>query len=116
MADRCPRCQYRFAREDGFFLGAFVINFGVTTLGLAVIMGVLIAVLAGGGTNGGIVAVAAAAGFWVILAPIAFYPFAKTLWTAIDLAMHRSEHWAGVPPRPAEGATSSAVSGRATDG
>src|SRR5438046_2737182 len=30
MADRCPRCGHRFQREEGFQLGAYVINFGVT--------------------------------------------------------------------------------------
>jgi mannose/fructose/N-acetylgalactosamine-specific phosphotransferase system component IIC len=94
MADRCPRCGYLFAREDGFFLGAFVINFGVTTVGLAVIMGVLIAVLAGGGAQRAIVAVAVAAALEVVVLPILFYPFSKTVWTAIDLAMHRGETWA----------------------
>ena len=29
LAERCPDCGYRFVREDGFWLGAYVINFGV---------------------------------------------------------------------------------------
>jgi hypothetical protein len=40
-----------------------------------------------------------------VIAPIVFYPFSKTLWTAIDLAMHRGETWAGAgdgPSRPKE--------------
>lgn len=94
MVDRCPGCGYLFAREDGFFLGAFVINFGATTAGLGVIMGVLIAVLAGGGTHRAIVAVAVAAAIEVVALPIVLYPFSKTLWSAIDLAMHRGETWA----------------------
>jgi uncharacterized protein (DUF983 family) len=97
MADRCPGCDYRFAREDGFFLGAFVINFGITTLSLAVVMGVLIAVLASGGGHLAIVLVAAAAAVVVVAVPIIFYPLSKTLWTAIDLAMHRGESWAALP-------------------
>jgi hypothetical protein len=98
MADRCPGCGYTFAREDGFFLGAFVINFGVTTAGLAVIMGVLIAVLAGGGNHRAVVTVAVVAALEAVVVPIVFYPFAKSLWTAIDLSMHRGESWARCPP------------------
>ena len=30
MAERCPRCGMRFEREEGFFLGAYVVNFAVT--------------------------------------------------------------------------------------
>ena len=26
MAERCPSCGYRFEREEGFFLGAYVMN------------------------------------------------------------------------------------------
>jgi hypothetical protein len=98
MAERCPGCGYTFAREDGFFLGAFVINFGVTIVGLAVIMGVLIAVLAGGGANRAIVAVAVLAAVEALVVPVVFYPFSKTLWASIDLAMHRGETWAAHRP------------------
>jgi uncharacterized membrane protein len=97
MVDRCPRCGYVFAREDGFFLGAFVINFGVTIAGLGLIMGVLIVVLAGHGSSGSIEIVAIAAVIECAVVPVAFYPFSKTLWSAIDLVMHRGESWSAVP-------------------
>src|SRR5919199_5882023 len=29
MKERCPRCGYRFEREEGFFLGAYVVNLAV---------------------------------------------------------------------------------------
>jgi hypothetical protein len=35
MRDRCPRCSYVFAREDGFSLGAVLMNFAVTEALLA---------------------------------------------------------------------------------
>jgi hypothetical protein len=100
MVDRCPRCGYTFEREEGFFLGAFVINFGVTIAGLALIMGVLIAVLATNGSHREIVVVAVLAALEALVVPIVFYPFSKTLWTAIDLIMHRGETWARVQPDP----------------
>ena len=98
LADRCPRCDHTFAREEGFFLGAFVINFGATTVGLAAIMAVLIAVLAANGSHEAIVAVAIAAGAETVVVPLVFYPFSKTLWSAIDMAMHRGEAWATLGP------------------
>jgi uncharacterized protein (DUF983 family) len=96
MVDRCPRCSYTFAREEGFFLGAFVINFGVTIAGLAVMMGILIGVLASHGPHRAIVIVAVLAAAEALVVPVVFYPFSKTLWAAIDLAMHRGERWASV--------------------
>lgn len=86
MVERCPRCGYLFAREDGFFLGAFVINFAVTELALGAVLAVLIGLEAGGGAPiGPFIAVAVVV---TVTVPIVFYPFAKTLWSAIDLAMH----------------------------
>lgn len=35
MRDRCPRCRYTFAREEGFFLGAILMNFAVAEALLA---------------------------------------------------------------------------------
>jgi uncharacterized protein (DUF983 family) len=95
MVDRCPRCGYLFAREEGFFLGAFVINFGITIAGIGVVMGILIAVLAGGGSSRAIATVALAAVAVAVILPIVFYPFSKTIWTAIDLAMHGGNTGAG---------------------
>ncbi len=30
MHERCPTCGMRFAREEGFFTGAYLINFAIT--------------------------------------------------------------------------------------
>lgn len=97
LKDQCPRCHYTFEREEGFFLGAFVINFGVTIAGLAVIMGVLIAVLASNGSNRALDVVVVAAVAEVIVVPLAFYPTSKTLWCGIDMVMHKGEAWTKLP-------------------
>jgi uncharacterized protein (DUF983 family) len=99
MVDRCPRCGYLFDREEGFFLGAFLINFIVTEGLLGVVLGVLIVLEASGGTS--LVPIIAAAVVVAILVPLAFYPFSKTVWTAIDMAMHRDQVFADYPGPPA---------------
>jgi uncharacterized protein (DUF983 family) len=30
LRERCPSCGYRFAREEGFWTGVFLVNFAVT--------------------------------------------------------------------------------------
>ena len=85
MVERCPRCDYRFEREEGFFLGAYVINLAITQLALlAFIAGGIIATLpdppAGRLVLIGIVV--------AVGTPLLAYPFSKTIWTAIDLIMH----------------------------
>lgn len=86
MADRCPGCGYRFEREPGFFVGAYFVNFAVTEGVLAVVMVVFLFVRsAGSGASlvpwllGGLVV--------AVVAPVIFYPFSRTIWSAIDLAM-----------------------------
>ena len=90
MVERCPRCGIRYEREAGFFLGAFVINFAV---GEGLIGVLLFAFVFLESTNthvsttayilGGILA--------AVLAALFFYPFSKTVWSALDLAMNPPE-------------------------
>ena len=100
LVKRCPRCGYLFDREEGFFLGAFVINFGVTELLLGVVLAVMIGLEAssGGAPLGIIIAAAAVV---TVTVPIVFYPFSKTIWAAIDMVMHRDQVFADYPGPPA---------------
>jgi uncharacterized protein (DUF983 family) len=87
MKDRCPTCGYLFAREDGFFLGAYVVNFAFMEGSLGLFM---IAAFAMTVPDPPTVTLAALGCVVAVLAPIFFYPFSKTIWTAIDVAMHRN--------------------------
>jgi uncharacterized protein (DUF983 family) len=92
MRERCPGCGHRFERrsEDGFFLGALVINFVVAESVLGVVAAVYIAALAGGGRTSIWPYLGTAAGLAVVM-PVITYPFSKTFWAAIDLIMHPLE-------------------------
>jgi hypothetical protein len=77
MNDRCARCGLVFEREEGFFLGAMVINYAATGLVLiplcvAVVIGVL-----------SVAAAVAAVTAWCILFPLLFFRSAKSLWLMI---------------------------------
>lgn len=88
LKDRCPRCELLFAREEGFWLGAYVINFGVGE-GL---VGVLLMVFLFVKINSDSVPLAPWLIAGVVLAivlPIVFFPFSRTIWAAFDLAMNR---------------------------
>jgi hypothetical protein len=87
MVERCPRCSYRFEREEGFFLGAYTINLalalGVCIAGIVVGFAVIRPVPTAG-------VIAGATGFAAGITPLIAYPFTKTIWTAIDMIMRRS--------------------------
>ena len=84
MRLRCPRCGMCFEREEGFFLGAFVVNFGVMLLSLALFIGVGVAVTLPDPPPGKLALGGMAVG---VLVPIFFYPMSRTFWSAIDLIM-----------------------------
>ena len=84
MRPRCPRCGMRFEREEGFFLGAFVVNFGVMLITLALFIGIGVAVTLPDPPPGKLALGGMVVG---VLVPIFFYPMSRTFWSAIDLIM-----------------------------
>ena len=86
MKTHCPQCGYRFEREEGFFLGAYVINLAVSELVVVVVVVILIVQEARGRAGSLVPWIAVSAGIQVVL-PFFFYPFSKTIWSALDLAM-----------------------------
>lgn len=92
MKERCPGCGYLFEREEGFFLGAYVINL-VIAQGAVIVLAVVPAiVLLARNPDTSIVPIVIAGVAGAILAPLVFYPFSKTIWTAFDLIL-RPVHW-----------------------
>lgn len=86
MVERCPGCRLQFEREPDFFLGAYVVNLAVTEGLLLVGLFAYILVVA----NGHDLPVAPAVAVAVVLAvvgPLTFFPFSRTIWAAVDLAM-----------------------------
>lgn len=86
LRDRCPTCGYRFEREPGFRLGAWFINFMVLevvhfTLAMAFIA--WLSANPGAGLLGPLAVVVVTS----IVVPVAFFPWSRTLWAAIDLGM-----------------------------
>jgi uncharacterized protein (DUF983 family) len=83
MIDACPRCGLVFEQEEGYWVGALTINTVVSLHLMAVLMGIAVVVtwpeiptlpLMVAGVGG------------MLLFPLLFYPFSKTLWVALDLA------------------------------
>ena len=100
MVEQCPSCRLRFERESDFFLGAYVINLAVTEglLAAALFAYVLRAVAE---PTTAPVPVLVGALVFAVGAPLAFFPFSRTIWAAIDLAMRPVPH--DDDPRPHAG-------------
>ncbi len=84
MADDCLRCGHHFERDPGYWLGAMIIN-------TAVVIGVFLAGFVGVAWltwpevpwTGILIGTIAAN----VAVPVLFYPFSKTLFVALDLAV-----------------------------
>ena len=87
MAERCPTCDYRFEREEGFFLGAYVMNLAIAQ-GLVMLLAVVpTIVLLNADADASLVPAMVGGLIGAVLAPLFFYPFSKTLWVAIELTL-----------------------------
>lgn len=86
LLDRCPSCGYRFEREPGFFLGSWFVNFMVVELVHFVLVMGFILWKSGHPDAGLLVPIGVGVATGVSL-PIVLYPWAQTVWAAIDLAM-----------------------------
>jgi uncharacterized protein (DUF983 family) len=96
IVDRCPRCGFRLERIEGHWLGALGMNTMVSFT--AVLVAVVVAFLLtwpNCSTAAGVVGIVLVA----VIVPLAFYPYSKTLWSAIDLAMRPLEPEDDVDPR-----------------
>lgn len=88
MRERCPRCNLRFDRIDGQRSGAIGMN-TIVTCGMLAIVVVGGLVLTYPEFDLSILLPAAIA--VALLVPVLFYPFSRTLWNSIDLAMRPVE-------------------------
>ncbi len=86
LRERCPTCGMRFEREEGFWLGGYVINFATGEGALLV----LLAVLIGYEANGVHVHAWPFVVIGLLIAvggPALTFPYSRTVWSALDLIM-----------------------------
>jgi uncharacterized protein (DUF983 family) len=96
----CPRCGLRLEREEGYFLGAMLVN-ALVAEGIFVVGFVATLVLTWPNPPWTLLTVGSAAA--VVLFPLLLYPFSRTVWLALDLLVHPPErHEYRDTPTPAD--------------
>jgi uncharacterized protein (DUF983 family) len=94
--ERCPRCNFPLAREEGHWIGALGMN-TVATVGLLALTMLVVVTLTWNHRRGVLIfGPTLAVG---LLTPILFFGSSQTLWSAIDLAMRPLEPDDDVDPR-----------------
>lgn len=92
IKERCPACHTLFAYEDGYFLGSYVINIGVTELAaVGIVIWLMIA------TSLSVLQLQVIGIILAVGLPILFYPVAVCLWMVLDLVVHPPGRQSGRP-------------------
>ena len=84
LVESCPGCGWKFEREEGYWVGAMIVNHAFALLAVFVYL------------VGGLVYWRAHAPAWFIFLAIGlvlaqgfwFYPRSKTLWVWLDIRIH----------------------------
>ena len=88
IRSRCPRCGLRLEREEGGFLGAMTINYVATAV---VFLMVMIVWLVLDLPDVQVLRLTVAAIGVTLLFPLLFWSFSKTIWSAVDFLVYRSD-------------------------
>ena len=75
----CPKCHADLKRGDGFYLGSIYINYGLTSVVVAVAYPLLL--FSGTLSNDTLLYCSLA---FMLLFPLFFLPFARSLWLGFD--------------------------------
>lgn len=103
LHETCPRCDYTFVREEGYWLGAMAVAFGLveTIFGLVFVGGIVLTYPDVPWNALLIVGLALNA-----IVPIVLYPWAKSVWMGLHTsfvpsALHEEpeRHTPGRPPK-----------------
>ncbi|HVE77428.1 MAG TPA: DUF983 domain-containing protein [Gemmatimonadaceae bacterium] len=95
LRERCPVCGIVLERgESDFFIGAYMINLVVAEMAVA---GLLVTVLLATWPDPPWTLLTYGGGALMIVAAAVCYPFAKTLWLAVDLRFRPSRAGATTP-------------------
>ncbi len=88
MHTDCPGCGLHFEREEGYWVGALIINTTITfaTFIVVFVAGIVITWPDVPWAAVGVVTIVLNA-----VIPVLFYPVSKTLWTALEMGWHPLE-------------------------
>jgi Protein of unknown function (DUF983) len=96
MRRACPRCEWRFEKEEGGYLGAMVLNYlvGIGSWLVVLVVGLVLTV-----PDVPVLPLTLLSVAVLVIVPLAFYPRSKTSWAAVEYLVLRSEPDSHAPAR-----------------
>ena len=85
MVKACPRCALVFEQDEGSRLGSAMVNYAAVGFCLVVyiVLGFVLTL-----PDPPVLPLMAGAVAVILVVALVFFPFAKTIWAAIDLVLH----------------------------
>lgn len=96
MRRACPRCEWRFEKEEGGYLGAMVLDYVV---GIGLWIAVLVVGLVLTVPDVPVLPLTLVSVAVLVLVPLGFYPRSKTIWAAVEYLTLRSDPGYRAPTR-----------------
>lgn len=88
LEEHCSGCGLRFEREQGYWVGAVIINTTVTFATFVLVFGGLVIGTWPDVSWGAVMAITIVANAAI---PVVFYPISKTVWLALEMSWHPLE-------------------------
>lgn len=88
MRPTCPRCVLRFSKEEGGFLGAMTLNYGVAVGIWLVVLAIAVAITV---PDVPVLPLLAISAVVLVGIPLWFYPRSLMLWAAIEFLVLRTD-------------------------
>lgn len=83
LKERCPHCDVLYEPEDGYLLGAYVVNIGVTAVvAVAIVISLMV------WTSLSTLQIQIIGAGLAVGIPVFFYPYTLLLWITLDLTIH----------------------------
>ena len=95
MVEDCPRCGLHFHRASGQWLGSWFLNICVSQVVIIAVLVIGMAATYQDPPMGLIITITA---LTAVLVPFVFFPYARTIWTAVDLMVQPLSLDDGVAP------------------
>jgi uncharacterized protein (DUF983 family) len=95
MVPACPRCGLLFRRLPGHWLGSWFLNICLAQTAIVLVLVVGVATTYPDTPMGVLAALTALV---AVAVPFVFFPFSRTIWSAVDLAMRPLDFDDGVAP------------------
>ncbi|HEY6568284.1 MAG TPA: DUF983 domain-containing protein [Actinomycetota bacterium] len=88
MRLECPRCRWRFEKEEGGYLGAMVLNYSVAIAAWIVMLVVALILTVPKVPVAPLVIASIAV---LVIVPLWFFPRSKMMWAAVEYLVLRSD-------------------------